>query len=404
MRLSYLRSASSLAATLVTALSFGGAHAQTAEPLKIGYLVDASGPMQGIFKTGLEGFQLYVDSVNAAGGINGRKIEVMVRDVQIDPARSAASAQELADKGALAIAGLSLTSTHMPVYGAMSRANVPVVTGFPANVGVVLPPTAREGVYGVGLAFEITGWVGGELARKVEPNGRTFVCTVFESPGGFIACDAAMEAAKKAGFTTVEKVMFPVTLRDFRPVAEKIVSLKPDVVLTIFGRGRTLSFFPAIGEAGYKGSILSMEAGTGDDELRAAAKSAPGMRVFSYSRYVSAGQGSGPQVTALEAAAKKAGVQEFLAFHSGGWVLGMTVTDALKRCANPCTPEKLDAALAQTRVDTGGLTEEPIVFTKTDHYGPSAYRLYRYDPSADKVVATGDVARASSTPNYQPKK
>src|SRR3546814_6661193 len=104
--------------------------------------------MQGIFNQGLEGFQLYIDSVNASGGINGHKIEVMIRDVQIDPARSASSAQELAGAGALAIAGLSLTSTHMPVYKAMAKVNVPVVTGFPANVGVVMPPKARYGEIG----------------------------------------------------------------------------------------------------------------------------------------------------------------------------------------------------------------------------------------------------------------
>ena len=397
-----MRLASLVAALLAAAVPVL-AQGQSNEPLKLGYLVDASGPMQGIFKTGLDGFKLYIDAVNESGGVNGRKIDLMVRDVQIDPARSAASAQELADQGALAILGLSLTSTHMPVYNAMQKANVPVVTGFPANVGVVLPPNAREGVYGVGLAFEITGYVGGELARKVSPKGTTFVCTVFESPGGFIACDAAIEAAKKAGFTRAERVTFPVTLRDFRPVAEKIVGIKPDVLLTIFGRGRTLGFFPSLAEAGFKGAILSMEAGTGDDELRAAAKATPGVEVFSYARYASGGQSRGAQVTALEAAAKKASIPEVLAFHSGGWVLGMTVVDALKRCPAPCTPQKLDAALASTKIDTGGLTEEPIVFTKNDHYGPSAYKLYKYDRAGDKVVATGDVAKASSTPQFTPK-
>lgn len=392
-----IRVLSGLMAVLVSA----SLSAQPQDPYKIGYLVDASGPMQGIFNTGLDGFRLYIDSINEAGGIRGKKVEIMVRDVQIDPARSTSSAQELAGKGALAIVGLSLTSTHMPVYNAMSRVKVPVVTGFPANVGVVLPPDARDGVYGVGLAFEITGWVGGQLARKVAPKGKSFVCTVFESPGGFVACDAAIAAAKEAGFTSAEKVMFPVALRDFRPVAEKITAMNPDVLLTIFGRGRTLTFFPAVADAGFKGRILSMEAGTGDDELRAAAKSAQGIDVYSYARYVSGGQGAGPQVTALENAAKKGGVPEVLAFHSGGWVLGMTVADALKRCEEPCTSERLNVALSNTNIDTGGLTREPIVFTPKDHYGPTAYELYRYDRATDKVVSTGDIERAASTPKYK---
>src|SRR3546814_10020525 len=107
--------------------------------------------------------------------------------------------------------------------------------------------------------------------------------------------------------------------------------MNPDILLTIFGRGRTVTFFPTIAEAGFQGKILSMEAGTGDDELRAASKAAPGIDVYSYARYVSGGQGEGSQVDALAAAAKAAGISEVLAFHSGGWVLGMTIADALKR-------------------------------------------------------------------------
>ncbi len=388
---------------LVSTLASVNLAAQSADTLRLGYLVDASGPTQAVFSTGLEGFRLYIEQLNAAGGINGKKVEVMVRDVQVDPARAAASAQELSDEGVLAIVGLPLTSTHMPVYNAMGRAKVPVVTGYPANLGVVLPP-AREGVYGIGLAFEISSWLAGEIARKIAPNGKTFACSVFESAGGFVACDAAMAAAKQAGFERVERIMFPVALRDFRAVAEKIAEVNPDVLFNIYGRGRTLSFFPVISEAGYTGKILSLEAATGDDELRAAAKSAPGVEVYSYSRYVSGGQGSGPQVEALEAAAKKAGVPEVLAFHAGGWVLGMTIADALKRCEEPCTPQRLDVALSNTRIDTGGLTDEPIVFTKDDHYGPSAYRVYRYDRPSDEMVATGDILRASSTPKHAPKK
>ena len=38
------------------------------EAYKIGYLVDASGPMQGIFKPGLDGFQLYINSINSRRG------------------------------------------------------------------------------------------------------------------------------------------------------------------------------------------------------------------------------------------------------------------------------------------------------------------------------------------------
>ncbi len=392
-------------ASLISLLAFSAVTPAAAqanpEPIKIGYLVDASGPMQGIFKATLDAFRMHIDGVNKRGGVHGRQIDVQVRDVQIDPARSVSGAQELANQGAIAIAGLSLTSTHIPVFNAMGRLGVPVVAGFPANFNVVLPPAPRKGVYGIGLVFDLTGEAGGELARKAAPQGKTFVCTGFESPGIVLSCDHAVKAAKAHGFANAETVLFPLTLRDFRSVSEKIVSIKPDVVLTAIGRGRTLSMLPALSEAGYKGAVLSMEAGTGDDELRQAAKAAPNLAVFSYSRYAGAGQSSGPGVAELAAAAKAAGVQEVLAFHSGGWTLGRVLVDALERCGPNCTRDGLDAALSNTRIDTGGLTDEPIVFTKTDHYGPSSYRLYTYDRAKDALNPTGDVLRVSSTPKYK---
>lgn len=373
------------------------------EPYKIGYLVDASGPGQSIFSPTLEGFRLYIDKINAGGGINGRKIEILVRDVQVDPQRSASAAQELVSNDVIAIAGLTLTNTHMAVYAAMSKTDVPVIAGYPANVGVILPPKARARAYGVGLAFEMTGEIGGLLAREASPKGKSFVCTVFESPGGFVACDSAIAGAKAAGFETAERVMFPFQQRDFRAVAERLAQMKPDVLMVILGRDRTLSFLPALAEAGYKGTLLSMEAGTGDDVLRQAAKVSPGFEVYSYSRYAGTGQAKGAQLDALTAELKKAAKTEAYAFHSGGWTLGIVLVDALNRCGAKCTPSALNEALEKTNVAAEGLTGAPIKFSSTDHYGPSAYHLFHYDRAKDQFNPIGDWLQSDSTPkHYKP--
>src|SRR3546814_3670488 len=134
-----------------------------------------------------------------------------------------------------------------------------------------------------------------------------------------------------------------------------------------------------------------MEAGTGDEEVRTASKAAPGIDVYSYARYVSGGQGEGAQVDALAAAAKAAGISEVLAFHSAGWVLGMTIADALRRCEAPCTPQQLDQALANTHFHTGGLTAEPTLFTHKAHYGPSSYDIYHSDRNRHHAVSNRHV-------------
>lgn len=395
-----MRSKIAKAGMLVLASHLCLAGASAAEPVKFGYVLDASGPTQDISKPTLAGFNLYIDKVNAAGGVDGRKIEVDVRDVQLDTQRAMVTSQQLVDEGAIAIIGLPLSSTQMGIYKSMAQKDIPVVAGYPSNIRVVAPP-AMDNAFGIGVLFDLMGWVGGDMARDVAPDGDSLVCTTFESPGGIVSCKGAEAGAQKDGFSTTESVTFPISERDFRAIAERIASTDPDIVNTVLGRGRTLAMLPALQEAGYDGILLSMEAGTGDDALRDAALAAPDLDVYSYTRYVSSGYGSGEQVDALNAAAKEAGMESWTAAQAGGWVLAMLIEDVLKRCPEPCTPADFHDALEQTNLDTGGLTGGPIVFGDDDHYGPTYYLLVHYDREQDKMVPVGDWREYSSEiPEY----
>ena len=65
------------------------------EPIRIGYLPALTGPSSS---TGIginRGVQLAVQEINAAGGIDGRQIELIVRDTQSDPTKAVNGAAEL---------------------------------------------------------------------------------------------------------------------------------------------------------------------------------------------------------------------------------------------------------------------------------------------------------------------
>ena len=58
------------------------------EPILIGYLPALTGPSSS---TGIginRGIQLAVQEINAAGGIDGRQIELILRDTQSDPTKA----------------------------------------------------------------------------------------------------------------------------------------------------------------------------------------------------------------------------------------------------------------------------------------------------------------------------
>lgn len=72
--------------------------AQAAEPIVIGQAIDLSGPNASLGRDYVAGIKTCFDMINAAGGINGRRIRFIARDDGGDPAASAAVAAELLER------------------------------------------------------------------------------------------------------------------------------------------------------------------------------------------------------------------------------------------------------------------------------------------------------------------
>ena len=65
------------------------------EPIKIGWLAAMTGPSSAPTVGFNRGVIFAVDAINAAGGVKGRKIEVITRDTQGDPTKAVNATQEL---------------------------------------------------------------------------------------------------------------------------------------------------------------------------------------------------------------------------------------------------------------------------------------------------------------------
>ena len=75
------------------------------EPLIIGYAAALSGFAANADQAGLAGVETMVELLNREGGIAGHPVELVVKDMQSDPALSATVTQELLDAGAHVILG-----------------------------------------------------------------------------------------------------------------------------------------------------------------------------------------------------------------------------------------------------------------------------------------------------------
>jgi branched-chain amino acid transport system substrate-binding protein len=96
------------------------------EPIQVGYLPALTGPSSS---TGIginRGIQLAVQEINAAGGIDGRQIELITRDTQSDPTKAVNGAAELTRGQKVSVVfGPVNSGESLAVTPLLARANVP---------------------------------------------------------------------------------------------------------------------------------------------------------------------------------------------------------------------------------------------------------------------------------------
>lgn len=101
------RRAISVAATVVTLLLVG---CEEPAPVQVGFIGGLSGRSTDIGEASRNAVQLAVEQINARGGINGREVELLVRDDADDPEAATRAVRDLHQAGVEAIIGPNISS------------------------------------------------------------------------------------------------------------------------------------------------------------------------------------------------------------------------------------------------------------------------------------------------------
>ena len=110
-----------------------------ADTIKLGAFFDLSGRAANIGTPTKLVAEMVVEKLNAEGGINGRKLELVIADTEADPAKSASIAKKFIHKDeVVAIIGPTLTDTGMNVKKIVDAGQTPIfmtVGGDPVIMG-----------------------------------------------------------------------------------------------------------------------------------------------------------------------------------------------------------------------------------------------------------------------------
>ena len=208
--------------------SEGGADS---EVIKIGGIGPLSGPNSTYGISVKEGADLLAEEINAAGGINGKKVEFIFEDDQSDNTVAALAFNKLVDKdGVCAILGGVTSGTTLAIAPNSTNKKIPMIT-----------PTGTEPtITNVGGDFMFRGCFvdsfQGEILAKYtkEKLGKTTAAVLYNSSSDYSKgiANAYKETLEKNGGQVVEFLSYSSDKEtDFKAQLTKIKSANPEVIV-----------------------------------------------------------------------------------------------------------------------------------------------------------------------------
>lgn len=222
-------SALACAAALSAAPAWAQSQGVSKTEITLGSIQDLSGPLAGFGKQIRNGMTLRVDELNEQGGINGRKIKLIVEDSGYDPKKAVLAAQKLVNQDKIfAMVG------HLGT--AQNLAAMPVQ--FEKNVINFFPVTAAREMYEpfhkLKYSFAATYYdqMKAAVPKLVKEKNAKKVCSMYQDDEfGLEVQRGADDGLKAIGMTMVEKTSFKRGATDFSSQVAKLKASECDLVV-----------------------------------------------------------------------------------------------------------------------------------------------------------------------------
>ncbi|RZJ25942.1 MAG: ABC transporter substrate-binding protein [Haliea sp.] len=239
----FLKALLTTAAASAALLAGLPASAQAPAPLRIGSTLALTGPLATTALTHKLAGEIYIEQLNARGGLLGRKVEWIVKDDQSKPELARTLYEQLvtSDKVDL-LMGPYATGAILSAMGVAQRYNKVLVHhtfGIPSlsKYDMAFPAWSLGSDPGTTVPNSVFDAL---AAAPKPPKTVAFVTSKF--PSIHFMSLGAREVAKKRGLQEVLFLEWDFGNRDFGPIAARVKDAKPDLVW--------------IGDIGLEGNML----------------------------------------------------------------------------------------------------------------------------------------------------
>lgn len=196
--------------------------------IHIGYFGDLSGPTFNFGQSGRNGVLMAADEINQAGGINGRKIDILLEDDQGSPEVAATLANKLArqDKVVTLIVGGG-SGSSLAAGPIAQSARVPMISPSGTNPAVT---QIGEYIFRVCFIDPFQGEVMARFASRTLSAKKAAILVDYNSPYSRGLTEFFEMSFTKLGGQVVSKQSYTQGDSDFKGQLSSIKSAAPDVI------------------------------------------------------------------------------------------------------------------------------------------------------------------------------
>jgi len=226
-----------LAICLLTSLLFSaacvqkggnGTTGQTGDTIRVGVYGDTTGATSSFGQSTKNGIQLAFDEINAAGGVNGKKLEMVFEDDQGTPEKAKTVISKLINQDkVVAVLGEVASSNSLAAAPVAQEAKIPMITPSSTN-----PKVTEVGDYISRVCF-IDPFQGSVMAK--------FAANTLKAKTAAILGDNSSDYSKgltqffeqeftKLGGTVITKQTYAQKDQDFKAQLTQMRDQKPDVI------------------------------------------------------------------------------------------------------------------------------------------------------------------------------
>jgi branched-chain amino acid transport system substrate-binding protein len=228
-------------------------------PIKLGFIVATSGPLKGVAEPSIAAFDNAISEINAAGGVNGRKVEAVRFDTGSDPRQASVGARKLAqDDGVVAIVGPFSSGEAAVTVNDAERLKILMMT----------PSASRPGLTdGKAYTWRLTEDEGTQFSRLLQAMKAKGI-KMDKADIIYVSDEAVSNGAGTQSYPALFKAAgiafdppIPVQYKSFdvAPQVAKIVQSNPDVVAVAALPEAMSKIVRELRRQGYMGRIISSQ-------------------------------------------------------------------------------------------------------------------------------------------------